>query len=164
MSEQETYQVRFDWGVRGANALAADIVVWVDVLGDEPVPLDDVPAPTVVRADFRTAAQTAQWILERQQELSARQQIAVIAAGVPQADGWRYTVEDHLAAGAIIDALGALGIDATSPEAATAEAAYRGLARAAGHMVTASVSGRQTPPAPGLAKADPSLPVEVLRG
>ena len=39
-------------------------------------------------------------------------------------------------------ALGAVGIDATSPEAAAASAAFAGLRGAVGHMLSASVSGR----------------------
>lgn len=157
VTEQDRYQVRFDFGAAGAAVVGGDILVWVDVLGSSEPPAADV----VVRADFRSAAAVAAWILDRQKQ-HGRQQIAVIAAGAPRGDTWRYTVEDHLAAGAVIDALGTLGIDATSPEAAAAEAAYRGLGRAVGHMLTASVSGRETPPEPGATKSDPDAVVEVL--
>jgi hypothetical protein len=167
VTEQDRYQVRFDWGVTGAAAVAddANIIVWVDVLPvDSPVPLDELPGrAAVIRADLRTAKAAAAWILAEQQRLGSRQTIAVIASGAPRETSWRFAVEDQLAAGAVIDALGELGIDATSPEAAAAESSYRGLARAAGHMLTASVSGRETPPPAGLAKADPDAEVEVLR-
>ncbi len=48
------------------------------------------------------------------------------------------TVEDLLAAGAVVDALVATGIDHTSPEAAVACAAYTGLRRAVRHLVSAA--------------------------
>ncbi|MBU4465721.1 MAG: hypothetical protein KKH75_07735, partial [Actinobacteria bacterium] len=52
-------------------------------------------------------------------------------------------VEDQLGAGAIVDALGARGIDHTSPEAAVAAEAFRGLRGAARHLLTASGSGQE---------------------
>jgi len=55
----------------------------------------------------------------------------------------RFAVEDLLGAGAVIDALGALGIDHTSPEAAAACEAYRGLRPAVRHLLTASGSGQE---------------------
>jgi phosphosulfolactate phosphohydrolase-like enzyme len=48
-------------------------------------------------------------------------------------------VEDLLAAGAVVEALAVLGIDAAPPEAAAAGAAYVGLRRATRHVLTASV-------------------------
>ncbi|MDM4763822.1 hypothetical protein QT381_12470 [Galbitalea sp. SE-J8] len=163
MSEQERYQIAFDWGVDGAAAVGGDIVVWVDALGDAPVPVDALGARDVVRGDLRTAASVARWVRDRQLALGVRQRIAVIAAGARRGERMRYAVEDQLASGAIIAELGALGIDATSPEAAVAEAGCRGLARAVGHLLTASVSAGETPPAPGVAKADPRAAVDVLR-
>ena len=53
----------------------------------------------------------------------------------------RFAVEDQLGAGAIIDALGALGIDHTSPDAAVASESFRALRRAVKHLLTASGSG-----------------------
>jgi len=68
--------------------------------------------------------------------------VAVVAGGEVRDDETvRFSVEDLLAAGAVIDALGALGIDACSPEAAAASAAYTGLSRATRHLFTASSSG-----------------------
>ncbi len=130
--EQATYQVRFDWGLAGLEAIGADadVVVWVDAIATAPPP--DV-APLVLAArcidvDVRTSAAAARWLLALQEHLARRITIAVVAAGERRADGSsRCAVEDHLAAGSVISHLGALGIDATSPEAATAEAAYRQL-------------------------------------
>jgi phosphosulfolactate phosphohydrolase-like enzyme len=69
--------------------------------------------------------------------------VSIIAAGEPRGGGaTRFAVEDLLGAGAIIDALGALGIDYTSPEAAAACAAFAGLRGAVAHLLTASATGR----------------------
>jgi hypothetical protein len=75
--------------------------------------------------------------------------------------------EDLLAAGAVIDQLATLGLDATSPEAAAAEAAYRGLARATSHLLTAVTTATTTPPDAYQLKVDPELTaadVQVVRG
>lgn len=150
--EQSKYQVAFDFGVEGAAAIAAeadvivwvDAIVWVDVV-EPAISLAALPArAAVIAADFRTSSAAAAWVLRLQQLLGRRIRIAVIAAGAQRADGHaRYAVEDQLAAGAVIDELAALGLDATSPEAATAQAAYQGLKRAVGHLLTASVSAAQ---------------------
>jgi 2-phosphosulfolactate phosphatase len=139
---QTDYQVRFEWGSAGAAAVAvdADVVAWIDELGtgSEPVPADARP---VALAD---AGEFAQWCLARPSELGGRFRIAVVAAGATQPDGsLRFTVEDLLGAGAVIDAIAELGIDHQSPEAAAAAAAYTGLRNATRHLVNASVSARE---------------------
>ena len=137
---QSSYQVRFDWGAIGAAAVGAeaDVVVWVDELGAEPVPAG---ARVVALAD---AAEFARWCLARQEELGGRFRIAVVAAGATRSDGsLRFAVEDLLGAGAVIDAIAELGIDHQSPEAAAAAAAYTGLRTAIRHLVNASVSARE---------------------
>ena len=58
-------------------------------------------------------------------------------------EGIRFAVEDQFGAGAIIDALAAVGIDYCSPEAAAASAAFTGLRNAMGHLVSASASGKE---------------------
>lgn len=133
---QSSYQVRFDWGDAGRAAIEvdADAVVLVDQLGGD--------------AGTRTiddAAEVAAWALAEQQRLGGRFRIAVVAAGAPRADGsLRFAVEDLLAAGAIIEAVAERGIDHQSPEAAAAAAAYRGLSRATRHLISASVSARES--------------------
>jgi 2-phosphosulfolactate phosphatase len=176
---QSSYQVRFDWGVEGADAVAsdADVIVIVDVLSfcttvdvavagggyvevaaaeDEPdaagVPGADGAriaaaladhSATVIAGSLRNATAVAQWILTHQDETGNRLAIAIIAAGDRRDQGTRVAVEDQLGAGAIIDALAAIGLDACSPEAAVTSAAFASLRRATKHLVTASASGRE---------------------
>lgn len=138
---QEYYQVRFDWGAVGAAAIGrdADALVWVDQLGDQQAPADAV-AGTLERA-----AELGAWALARQEELGGRFRIAVVAAGEPRADGTlRFAVEDLLAAGAVIEAIAEAGIDHQSPEAAAAASAYRGLRTATHHLISASVTARES--------------------
>jgi len=154
-STQARYQVRLDGGVAGARRIAggADVIVWVDALPSVPPPtaarrdevLATMPArPAVVSAGLADGPAVADWILALQTALGRRAYVAVVAAGTVEADGsWRACAEDQLAAGAVVDALAARGIDATSPEAAVACAAYQQLRPAVGHLATASVSARR---------------------
>lgn len=149
---QAKYQVRFDWAAEGARAIAedADVVVWVDTLGDGTIA---APAPdlalipgsgAVVAAGLTDAAAVAAWALAEQVRLGRRAMISLVAAGGTTTGGApRFAVEDLLAAGAVVDALAALGIDYSSPEAAAACAAFTGLRGAVAHLLTASVSGQE---------------------
>ena len=162
MTEQHRYEVRFDWGTPGAHAVAddADVIVWVDAIStaDRTVALADLPDHgAVIEASMATAAAAARWVLELQEELRLRLAIAVIAAGELRsgADAQegthppaRFAVEDLLAAGAVVEHLADLGLDASSPEAAAAAAAYVGLERGIGHLLTACVTAGTTPPDP----------------
>ena len=142
MPAQSVYQVRFDWGVAGADSIGdgADAVVWVDEL-----PASDAARPQhplVVSGSIRNRAAVARWVLARQAEQGDRFTVAVVAAGEARADGsLRFAVEDLLGAGAVVDALAEVGIDYCSPEAAAACAAYTGLSGAAAHLISASESG-----------------------
>ncbi|ALJ18975.1 2-phosphosulfolactate phosphatase [Microbacterium sp. No. 7] len=125
---------------------------------------------TVLLGCLRNASATAAAVLAEQSRRGARTSVAVIAAGDPAsadpASGdpgsaglavtgmapsgsalahapLRFAVEDLLGAGAVIDGLTALGIDHTSPEAAAASEAFRGLRGAVRHLLTASGSGRE---------------------
>ena len=163
---QEKYQVRFDWGSTGFQALAAqaDVVIVADALASVPeaVPVADADAEAVpvadaddehgdsttltghlvVAASLNNRTAVAEWVLARQAEKGARFSIAVIAVGERRPDGTsRFAVEDFLAAGAVIDALSSLGIDHCSPEAAAASAAFVGLRQALRHLVGASETG-----------------------
>lgn len=140
-AEQEYYQVRFDWGHAGAASVGrdAEAVVWVSQLAGEAAP-DHAVAGALERA-----AELGAWALAEQERLGGRFRVAVVAAGVPRTDGsLRFAVEDLLAAGAIIEAIAEVGIDHQSPEAAAAAAAYRGLRNATGHLISASVSARES--------------------
>ncbi|WP_241984893.1 2-phosphosulfolactate phosphatase [Cryobacterium adonitolivorans] len=145
---QIKYQVRFDWGVAGFQALAAeaDVVVLADAL-----PAVDATrgfptalgAHTVIVADLATSTLVADWALARQAEKGDCFSVAVVAVGERRADGTiRFAMEDLLVAGAVIDALAERGIDHCSPEAAAAAASYVGLKRAVKHLVTASETGQ----------------------
>ncbi|MFT3798120.1 2-phosphosulfolactate phosphatase [Microbacterium sp.] len=116
---------------------------------------------TVLLGCLRNASAVAGVVLAEQRRRAARTSVAVIACGerehraapvgsVPAADAaamtagaLRFAVEDLLGAGAVIDALGALGLDHTSPEAAAAGEAFRGLRGATRHLLTASGSGQE---------------------
>jgi hypothetical protein len=150
---QVDYQVRFDWGASGATVIApgAHLVVWVDQLASR----DGVPEPMpllggtrggveLMPATMDEAADVAAFALRRQTELGGRCVIAVVAAGAVRADGsLRFAVEDLLAAGAIIEAIGSVGIDHQSPEAAAAASAFSGLKNATRHLISASASSRE---------------------
>lgn len=130
MGEQSRYQVRFDWGVAGAAAVGADadVLVWVDALEPLAPPLDALPAGcAVVATGFAGVGETAAWILALQEARRARTSVAIVAAGAARDGGLRFAAEDMLAAGALMDELETRGIDAMSPEAAVADAAYRSL-------------------------------------
>lgn len=144
---QPQYQIRFDWGVEGANAIApgAHIVVWADALGTAD-PSGIVHDGALITGSVGSRAAIADWVLARQVELGDRATVAVVAAGGP--DG-RFAVEDLLAAGAVVDALAEVGIDYISPEAAAAVGAYAGLRNATGHVLSACVSGQEIMAAEG---------------
>ena len=139
---QSQYQVRFDWGLAGAAAIAddADVIVWVDQLGTAHT---ELPDGGVVGGSIANRRALADWALERQGDLGDRFTIAVIAAGEVRPDGsLRFAVEDLLGAGAVIDALADVGIDYCSPESAAAAAAYTGLRNATSHLISSSASGQ----------------------
>lgn len=161
-ASQSFYQVGFDWGQAGAAALdsGCDAIVWVDQLGDAQQ-LPETQA-AIVAGSIQAAAAVADWVIRMQALRGDRFRIAVVAAGEPRADGTlRFAVEDLLGAGAVIDALTAVGIDHCSPEAAAASAAYVGLRRAQKHLIGASVTAREL----GGVHLDltPSAEVTVLR-
>ncbi|UYO96413.1 2-phosphosulfolactate phosphatase [Microbacterium sp. M28] len=169
--DQSVYQVRFEWGIAGLQRLAAaDVVVVVDVLrfsstlpdvvaAGVDVELADAvewssngaavaaaasEAATVLIGGLRNASAVARAVMAIQEQRQQRTSVAVIAAGELTPDGGlRFAIEDQLGAGAIIAALGDLGIDHTSPEAAVAAESARGLRGALRHLLSASGSGRE---------------------
>ncbi|MCU1529209.1 MAG: hypothetical protein JWP75_2972 [Frondihabitans sp.] len=172
---QERYQVRFEWGDAGVRRIAAGthVVVVADELDGHgrasaaqlaaaiAETVGDGPAVLCVTEASSQAA--AAWILRLQESVGDRAIVAVVGAGSIDDDGYRFAVEDHFAAGAVIDALASVGIDFSSPEAAAACASFTKLRRATGHLLTASVSatgGAQDPA--GQRAAHPAV-VTVLR-
>lgn len=168
---QDTYQVRLDWGRGGLARLAvADIVAVVDVLGlsarairevedGKTVPLDHADfrggaavakaayeaGATVLSAGLRNASAVGAWILDEQIRRDRRLSVAIIACGAhgDRDNGQvRFAVEDHLGAGAVVDALIARGIDHTSPEAMVAAESFTSLRSSLRHLVSASGSAR----------------------
>jgi len=145
---QQKYQVRFDWGLAGFQALSgqADVVIladalpWTDAEHGYPTTL---AAHQVISAGLNNRTAVAEWVLARQAEKGERFAVAVIAVGERRPDGTpRCAVEDLLVAGAVIDALSSLGIDHCSPEAAAASASFVGLQRALRHLTGASETGQ----------------------
>lgn len=167
--DQARYQVRLDWGLDGLARLApADVVIVVDVLRYSSTVTDAVAdggsatladglavsadgariaaeasVPVVMLGSLRNAAAVARAVLAVQRDRGERTSVSLIAAGEDGVSGVRFAVEDQLGAGAIVDALGALGVDHTSPEAAAACEAFRGLRGAVRHLLTASGSGQE---------------------
>ena len=138
---QGSYQVRFDWGAAGAAAVGrdADAVVWVSQLAGSAAPAGAVPGV------LERASELGDWALAQQELAGGRFRVAVVAGGIVRADGsLRFAVEDLLAAGAIIEAIADRGIDHQSPEAAAAASAYRGLSTATRHLISASVTARES--------------------
>jgi 2-phosphosulfolactate phosphatase len=147
---QQKYQVRFDWGLAGFHALAAqaDVVILADALpaADDENADENGSGPgsgqAVIAAGLGNRSAVAEWVLARQAEKGDRFAVAVVAVGERRADGmFRCAVEDLLVAGAVIDALTGLGIDHCSPDAAAASAAFVGLKQALRHLVSASETG-----------------------
>lgn len=139
---QSTYQVRLGWGTEGIERLAqSGIVVIVDAIGDAAelaASAASLPhAPTVYRGSLRNATATARAIVDEQLARGGRTAINLVLAG----DDGAFTVEDYLAAGAIGDALSALGLDHSAPDVAVATEGFRALKRALKHLLSASAAG-----------------------
>lgn len=164
---QSDYQVRLEWGAGGLRRLApAHVVVIVQTLGltahalsavenaagldladddDAAAALARAAAETgahVVAGGLRNAAAVAAHVLEVQRSRAERTSISVLAAGEIDDAGARFAVEDLLGAGAVVAALGDLGIDHASPDAAVAGEGFRALGGAVRHLLTASGGGR----------------------
>ncbi|MBN9155062.1 MAG: 2-phosphosulfolactate phosphatase [Microbacterium sp.] len=101
----------------------------------------------VLLGGLRNAAAVARAVRDEQHRRGARTSVTIVAAGERTAKDAaapvRFAVEDQLGAGAVVDALGVQGIDHTSPEAAAAAEAFRGLRGAVRHLLTASGSGQE---------------------
>lgn len=148
---QQKYQVRFAWGVDGAERITpgAHLLVWVDALPEARTagghdaageatagPRPDLAAvPERMTVGLGAGTDVADRVTSLQTGFGDRCVVAVVAAGPG------FAAEDLLAAGEVVDALAARGIDHSSPEAAVACAAFTGLRRAVKHLVSASENG-----------------------
>ncbi|MCB1274290.1 MAG: 2-phosphosulfolactate phosphatase [Leucobacter sp.] len=148
---QQTYQVRLGWGAAGLRQLAkSGIVVVVDAIGAAPegepseasllaADAAALPhAPLVFVASLRNATATAKAVYAEQVARGGRTAINLVLVGDGEGG---FAVEDYLAAGAIGDALSALGLDHSSPDVAVATEGFRPLTRALKHLFSASASG-----------------------
>lgn len=145
--------LRFSTMVTDAVARGED-VPWDDAESINGARIARAAAETgavVLLGCLRNASAVAAAVLAEQVRRGARTSVAVIAGGelVPSwsssapAASPRFAVEDQLGAGAIVDALASLGLDHSSPEAAVACEAFRGLRGAVRHLLTASGSGQE---------------------
>ena len=74
--EQQRYQVRFEWGIPGAQVIGtdADVIVWVDAIEEPGSPITNSDALAAAVPNSRvllttglpTAAAVAQWIVDYQ--------------------------------------------------------------------------------------------------
>lgn len=120
------------WSTNGAAVAAAACAV------------PDARPATVLVGGIRNAAAVARAVMTLQKRQGTRTSVSIIAAGeLTPAGDLRFAVEDQLGAGAVIDALCDLGIDHSSPEAATAAEAFRALRPGLRHMLGGSGSGRE---------------------
>ncbi|MBX9243651.1 2-phosphosulfolactate phosphatase [Actinotalea ferrariae] len=93
----------------------------------------------VVGACLRNAEAVARWVISRRPR-----SVAVVPAGERWPDGGlRPAAEDLWGAGAVVEALRVAGLDDVSPEARTAAAAYREVARDIRASLHDCASGRE---------------------
>lgn len=143
---QSTYQVRLAWGSAGLDRLAdAGVVVLIDAIPDASESARALwaqalalpGAPAVFSGSLRNATATAHAIYQEQIARGGRTAVNLVLVG----DDGAFAVEDYLAAGAIGDALSALGIDHSAPDVAVATEGFRPLRRALKHLLSASEAG-----------------------
>ena len=133
------YQVMCTWGLSGAQRISVkpDVVIWVNALTKSaplPLQLDSLPGDSKVLAgSYFDAYAVADWVANYQLEQQRRLVVLIICS-----DAETHNVADELAAGAIIERLAQQGLDAMSPEAAVANAAFSQLRIAAAHLIAAS--------------------------
>ncbi|KAA9107864.1 2-phosphosulfolactate phosphatase [Microbacterium rhizomatis] len=132
---------------RGESVPLDDTALAVSVNGAQVAAAAAASGAVVMLGCLRNATAVATAVTAVQAGRGARTSIALIACGERLGRELpgpvRFAVEDHLGAGAIIDALSARGIDHSSPEAAVAGEGFRGMRRAVRHLLTASGSGQE---------------------
>jgi hypothetical protein len=137
------YQVICGWGPNALATVAhsADVIIWVNALNlpaHEPQLADFPPSASVIECDLQASFAAAQWAYEKQLQVGSRLLIAVLCA-----DSAGVSVPDFLGAGAVIERLAQLGLDALSPEAAVLNASYLKLSPVMSHLISASLSVRE---------------------
>lgn len=137
------YQVNCVWGISGALRIGTipDVVIWIDVIdsvAEKDINLTNFSVNSrILQAGLRDAFAVADWVADFQLLEQRRVEVLLVCAGEKE-----HNIEDQLAAGAIIERLAQRGLDALSPEAAVANAAYSGLSAVMTHLIKASESGR----------------------
>jgi hypothetical protein len=136
------YQVVSGWGPNALATVAhsADVIIWVNALNlpaHEPQLADFPPSASVIECDLQASFAAAQWAYEKQLQVGSRLLIAVLCA-----DSAGVSVPDFLGAGAVIERLAQLGLDALSPEAAVLNASYLKLSPAMNQLISASLAVR----------------------
>lgn len=158
------YQVMCTWGLSGAIRanFSPDIYIWVDALA---MPGDDLSISTslpgksiVLGAGIADAFAVADWVTQHQLNTQKRLSVIVVCA-----DQTSHSVADELAAGAVIERLAHNGLDALSPEAAVANAAYTQLRSATSHLMSASEAARNAEEIPQQLSVDESLTPAAVR-
>lgn len=158
------YQVDCVWGSQAITSISqqCDVAVWVDVFQSQtPAQMQELLTPfadTGVISGINDAFAVAQWISDRQLELQKRLQILLICAGNNGHD-----IANELAAGAVVERLAQLGIDAMSPEAAVANAAYSGLKNATAHLIAASRGASSSSTQNTCYSVDPTVTTDQVR-
>lgn len=138
------YQVVSGWGPNALSTVAhsADVIIWVNALNlpEFAAELTDIPSSTsVIECDLQASFAAAEWAYDKQIREGRRLLIAVLCA-----DGSGISVPDFLAAGAVIERLAQLGLDALSPEAAVLNASYLKLSPVMSHLISASLAVRES--------------------
>jgi phosphosulfolactate phosphohydrolase-like enzyme len=158
------YQVMCTWGLSGAIRanFSPDIYIWVDALGNSELSSEiatSLPGTsTVLTTTLAEAFAVADWVTQHQLERQQRLSVLVVCA-----DEKTHSIADQLAAGAVIDRLANNGLDAMSPEAAVANAAYTQLKRATTHLIKASEAAKTVAELPTHLSVDETLPTDSVR-
>lgn len=158
------YQVMCTWGLSGAQSIPCtpDIYIWVDALampGDDFSISKSLPGESIVLgAGIADAFAVADWVTQHQLDVQRRLNVVVVCA-----DEATHSVADELAAGAIIERLAHNGLDAMSPEAAVANAAYSQLKHATSHLISASEAAQKAAEIPQQLSVDESIAPDAVR-
>lgn len=137
------WQVRLVWGAARALAQGADVVIIADASASHCAVDADDARRLVLLTGLDGAADAARRALGRQTALGRRASIVIAPTGDADDHGELVpTAADELVAGAVIDELALLGIDAHCPASAVACAAATTLHGALRSLVRADLRAR----------------------